>query len=400
MAKLLETLRPAGVVAPLRSTSLSKRATLRVEVHSGFGDLRSLKSAPALAMRNDAIFKRSFSPQLLLYRALYGVPKVPLWLNLQRPFSMQPAYVLVYAANDLKAVLRVREGRLFGLPTGYFRGGAAKAHVAVIAEPGSEDHWLKTGLDLLLSCRRAFLFLLDYDGEGPPSSALPEAKIVHRQPTGQYWQQPLRGDFEATIANLGRRTRRNLRYALAQARKHHWQFLPDLSAEQLAEAVAALRPVCTHSFSQQNANERIRHSVDLPGFFAAGLKNAEGRWLSCLVGTRSAGSTDVFWQLNSPDSKLSICTTLRSFLFKRESESGVALIRFIGGATPQMEHLCTPSPGTTISLARPGLRLSLLGLLPAAWMRRCSVTLGAAFRGGREQILGAPVTRARKAPAA
>ena len=105
-----------------------------------------------------------------------------------------------------------------------------------------------------------------------------------------------------------------------------------------------------------------------------GLMDEKGRWLSCLIGRRTEGVTDIFWQSNAHGFGIdSLCTTMRSLLMQEEvrrnfesgnTESGASkLLRYIGGTCELMQHCCTPTTARQTSITRPGLRHAMAKLL-------------------------------------
>jgi hypothetical protein len=177
--------------------------------------------------------------------------------------------------------------------------------------------------------------------------------------------------FDATLKAFGHRTRRNLRYALRRTAKKHWEFVPELDPKQLGEAISQLSSRSTHPFPVDIGTMRLQLTAKTPGSFAMGLVDAQGNWLSCLIGRRFDGVAEVFWQSNAVGyGGDSLCTTMRSWFMREEVARGTAQVRYIGGTCALMQHCCTPTPGLQISIARRGLRLLLLvavmKLLPKA----------------------------------
>ncbi len=120
---------------------------------------------------------------------------------------------------------------------------------------------------------------------------------------------------------------------------------------------------------------RLRLAAETPDSFAMGLIDAEGQWLSCLIGRRSRATTEIFWQSNAAGhASDSLCTTMRSLFVREEILRNAACptpvdartIRYIGGTCPLMQHCCTPSESLQTSLARRGPRLMVASALVKA----------------------------------
>jgi hypothetical protein len=367
---------PQAVTVPRfitgHSSSTVDTAGLRFELR---GDWQH-NAVSALYPQIQALCQRSSDPAQFSALALQSTfyPVVPTWR--QRLIGVAWRTLLIFSSRQLEAVLFLREGTILGQPTGYMRGFSAKGETMIVAEAGREEYWLAVACKMLLDSRRAFLILLDRPKPTGFSHSLPAQYQLARQALPVLWQHPLQSTFDATIASLGRRTRRNLRHALLHVRKNDWHFQPELTLRELASGVDALRSTCTHPFSADVARQRLQHSATVPLPLRMGLFDAEGRWLSCIAGYRHAGVTSILWQVNARGfDKESICITMRALLLQHEIERGTRLVRFIGGTTRQMEHLCTPTESERIVLGRAGLRLALTRHLPSRILGRASNAL-------------------------
>ena len=305
---------------------------------------------------------------------------MPAWLAARHtPPGWVPRTLLLRSGARLEAAVFLLERTVLGLPTGYFRGGDALGETLILCDAGREEEFLARTLKLFLDSHRAFLVLLDQ----PPETVAPSPNGFRRRSVAVtlHWQHQLAGSFDATVASFGHRTRRNLRYALRRVEKNGWQFLPNLSARQLIAAVSHLSTRSTHPFPPEIVATRLNLAARTPDSFAMGLVDAQGQWLSCLIGRRTGSTTEIFWQANAAGHAAdSLCTTMRSLFMREEvrlNAASVALekarmVRYIGGTCPFMQHCCTPSESLQTSLARRGLRwllataLAKAGLLSAA----------------------------------
>jgi hypothetical protein len=266
----------------------------------------------------------------------------------------------------LDAVLYLIERTPFGLPTGYFRGSCALGETLILCEAGREELLLTRATELLLESHRAFLVMLDEPAADPAAATGRFSSHLRRRAAidDLYYEHPLSNTFDTTINTFGYRTRRNLRYALRRVTKNSWNFHPDLSAEQLRSAAEQLAGTSTHPYPASAAAMRLRLAADTPDSFAMGLTDADGHWLSYLVGRRRNGTAEIFWQSNAAGhSKDSLCTTMRALFMREEIARGSERVRYVGGTCPLMQHCCTPTPSLQLSIARSGLRLLLLNLV-------------------------------------
>jgi hypothetical protein len=288
--------------------------------------------------------------------------------------------LLVYSAGRLEAIVFLQEATLLGVPAGYFRGHNAKGEVLIVAESGGEEYWLAVSLQLLMRRHRAFLVLLDRQTPCPDSLALSGNLRFRSDTIDQFWLRPLADTFDSTLATMGRRTRRNLRYALRQVEQNGWQFRPSLAMEELSAALHELRSCGTRPVSEIMAERRLLYAAAIPNSMAMGLTDANGHWLSCMAGSTDGKTTDVLWQENRAGfAKDSICTMMRALLIRSEIERGANLVRFIGGSNTLLEHVCEPSGSERLWIGRPGLRLGVLSRLPQSSLMQASKTLGSSF---------------------
>jgi hypothetical protein len=274
--------------------------------------------------------------------------------------------LLLRSAGRLDAVLFLIERTPLGLPTGYFRGSCALGETLILCEAGREELLLTRATELLLESRRAFLVMLDEPAADPAAAVDRFSPQLRRRAAidDLYFQHPLSNSFDATISSFGYRTRRNLRYALRRVTKNSWQFHAELSAEQLRSAADQLAGTSTHPYPASATAMRLRLAADTPECFAMGLTDADGRWLSYLVGRRRNGTAEIFWQSNAAGhSKDSLCTTMRALFMREEIARGSERVLYVGGTCPLMQHCCTPTPSLQLSIARSGLRLLLLNMV-------------------------------------
>jgi len=294
---------------------------------------------------------------------------MPAWLAARySPSGWVPRTLLLRNGTRPEAAVFLLERTLGGLPTGYFRGGDALGETLILCESGREEELLKLTIELYLKSHRAFAVLLDQPCDPKDTSSARSAPFTERTVTTTlHWQHQLQPTFEATVAPFGHRTRRNLRNALRRVERNGWQFLPNLNARQLIASISHLSRHSTHPFPLEIAVRRLRLAAETPESFAMGLLDADGRWLSCLIGRRCPATTDIFWQSNAVGhSGESLCTTMRSLFMRHEvgrasapDDGPLKVVRYIGGTCSLMQHCCTPTASYQTSLTRRGLRLTL-----------------------------------------
>lgn len=151
---------------------------------------------------------------------------------------------------------------------------------------------------------------------------------------------PLAETLDGTLATLGRRTRRNLR----SYRRHAET---DLGAAFVAEVEMGwtefleMNRQSTHPASEVTIGWRYglleRTSNDETVF--AGVRAADGRWLSLIGGRRHGATTEIDWQINLEGlARYSLSTVMRALLLENEIARGTRRLRFEGGTPHPMRH--------------------------------------------------------------
>ncbi len=293
----------------------------------------------------------------------------PAWSRaVPSPPGYAQRFLILHEQGELRAALCLRERTLLGVPTGIFHGSDAKGESLVLCKPGEEAKWLAEGIQLLFTGLRGTALLINRPADSrlyEPETFRPvleQARLQQRSHTTPFrWRTEIRPQLDQTLAPFGHRTRRNLRHALRRVGKNGWQFLPDLTAGQIAEATSFLATHSTHPYAASAITARLDLERSQENSFSMGLRSSEGEWLSLLSGVRrSGGTTDVFWQSNVARGHESVAMAMRALLMEHEGQQGSSVLRWIGGTSPFMEHCCLPDPGSQTLITRPGVRLALL----------------------------------------
>jgi len=152
----------------------------------------------------------------------------------------------------------------------------------------------------------------------------------------------LAGDYDATLANLGAHTRRNLRvYRRRAEATFGCRFVPTakLSEPEFLE----LSRVCSYPTPESVSSWRYRTVCLLPGGVLCGVRTDDGRWLSLLGGRRAGGTLFIDWQLNRVEfESLSLSTVMRSYLIEHECREGTQALLFEGGTPHSLVRSFAP----------------------------------------------------------
>jgi hypothetical protein len=309
---------------------------------------------------------RPYAAELEALKRRSRLPCAPMalasWLEARSPApGWSQRTILLRSGNFIEAALYLQECTPAGLPSGYFRGCDALGDTLILCDAGREQHLLQRTIDLLLSSHRAFLVMVERPADAPACRTLHPGWHFTTEPISCRWYHPLRSGFDDTLALFGRRTRRNLRYALRRVQRNGWSFLPALGPADIAAAIAQLAATSTHPFAPHQEHTRLQLATTLPSSFAMGLRDADGRWLSYIIGRRTPEAAEVFWQSNARGfDRDSLCTAMRALFMQEEIARGTPAVHYIGGSASLMRHCCPPVAGIRSAIGRPGLRLSLL----------------------------------------
>lgn len=146
----------------------------------------------------------------------------------------------------------------------------------------------------------------------------------------------LKSTMDATLAEVGQKTRHNLRYYRRRAeRELGCHFIPN--AQLTPHEAIQLNQVSTYAVSADKIRWRLRAHNLLQDPFLMGIKDNAGRWLSLVGGRRYNGTTEILWQMNRNDLPLSsLSTVMRSYYMEHEIERGMQRLAVEGGTPHAM----------------------------------------------------------------
>jgi hypothetical protein len=318
-------------------------------------------------------------PALIELSRRSGQRGVAQWLDyfLSSPDSQRktPYLLLVNtrAGGDTEGAVLLYEYRMAGLGTGVFASDDTTGSRTVIAPPAVRLEVAAAAVRRLMDAGAAAAFVTMEGGFGIEATQIHDdhsdvctAARIRKVPRFL----ALTDRFDTTVALLGARTRRNLRYYRRRAEVELGaRFVP--CVRMTGGEFFAVNRASTHPFS--DAFTIWRHSLlesrrDGEVLFA-GLRDAEGQWLSLIGGRRDGDVTTIDWQMNRLGlERYSLSTAMRAFLLEHEIGRGTTRLYFEGG-TPHAMRFAFTSTETTDVLA---MRRSSL----RAWMLRrfaCSI---------------------------
>jgi hypothetical protein len=150
----------------------------------------------------------------------------------------------------------------------------------------------------------------------------------------------LQKTFDATLATMGKHTRRNLRYYRRKAEAElNCSFTSEVKGILTMPQLVELNQASTHPVAISTLERRYQTTRSMDGFFCVGLSGASGQWISLLGGRRHHGVTEIDWQMNrSGLAKYSVGTVIRSYLMEHEISIGTEKLFFEGGTPHTMRH--------------------------------------------------------------
>jgi len=250
-------------------------------------------------------------------------------------------------AEDLRGAVLIYEYRLLGLGSNLFTTGDFNGSRAVIA-PAALRRQVSAAICRYLMERGAQIVLLSLEPGSQEScqTCFEDAMTGERK---RWWTTrtreagatlALQDTLDATLATLGKHTRRNLRYYRRKAEADlDYSFIHEAKSIVTMAQLRELNRASTHPVAQPVLDRRLRTLGSIEGFFCVGLRQPSGRWISLLAGRRHHGVTEIDWQMNrSGLAKYSVGTVVRSYLIEHEVAIGTERLFFEGGTPHTMRY--------------------------------------------------------------
>jgi hypothetical protein len=280
-------------------------------------------------------------------------------------------------ATDLWGAVLVYEYRVFGIGLSLFTASDYNGNRAVIA-PAKLRRQVSAAVCRYLMDRGAQVVLLNLEPGSPDGCQVCfEGAMVGS--TKRWWGTQkrevggtiaLHDTFDATLARMGKHTRRNMRYYRRKAEAElGCSFISDVRSMLSMAQLLELNYASTHPVPCPVLERRYQTTKSMDGFFSLGLRGPDGRWISLLGGRRHHGVTEVDWQMNRGGmAKHSVGTVMRSFLIEHEIAIGMQKLSFEGGTPHSMRHSFLSEEAMDIVVMNRSLPVFLL-LSMARWLR-------------------------------
>jgi hypothetical protein len=275
-------------------------------------------------------------------------------------------------ADDLLGAVLLYRYMLLGCGIGTFstndrsgRGGlvAPAALRSAVAEMVSRSLMARGALTVLISFRDGCPALIKSDLSERTSF---NGAAIKDKSTRWAWREretpdylPLDKTFEGTLASLGPRTRRNMRYYRKRAETElGCVFLPEVQISK--EEFLGFNRECMYARPDKVASWRYDSLKNIGRPLFMGIKDRDGRWLSLLGGRRTRAGTEILWQMNRGGlSPYSLSIVMRSYFMEYEIAHGMTKLYLEGGTGHPMRLSFVNDKVTDLVV----VRRSAIGLL-------------------------------------
>jgi hypothetical protein len=291
--------------------------------------------------------------------------------------SRSDVSLLELRAEDLRGAVLVYEYRVLGFGSRLFTTCDFDGRRAVIAPAALQTQVSATVCRYLME-QGAHLVLLSLNPGSAESCQIcfENAMVGERK---RWWTTQTRKvgatialhpTLDATLAEMGKHTRRNLRYYRRKAEAElEYSFANDVKSVLTMAQLIELNYASTHPVAQSILERRYETMTSVEGFFVVGLKQTGGQWISLLGGRRHHGVTEVDWQMNRAGlAKYSVGTVIRSYLIEYEIAIGTDKLFFEGGTPHTMRHSFLSEEAMDIVVMNRSLFVFLL-VKCARWLR-------------------------------
>ena len=279
--------------------------------------------------------------------------------------------------SDLWGAVLVYEYRLLGFGSSLFTASDYNGSRAVIA-PAKLRRQVSAAVCRFLMDRGAQIVLLNLEPGSPDSCQICFEGAMAGN-TKRWWGTQRREvgasialyrTFDATLARMGKHTRRNMRYYRRKAEAEiGCSFMADARNMLTMAHLLELNYASTHPVPRSVLERRCQTTRSMDGFFCVGLSRADGQWISLLGGRRHRGVTEVDWQMNRGGlAKYSVGTVIRSYLIEHEIAIGMQKLFFEGGTPHSMRHSFLSEEAMDIVVMNRSLPVILLRSI-ARWLR-------------------------------
>lgn len=254
------------------------------------------------------------------------------------------------AADDLVGAALLYKYKVLGCGIGTYTTNDRSGRGSLVA-PAALRSTLAEIVSRMLMDDGALAVLISFrDGdaanqEGPNKNRLSGISAANDKTTRWAWRERETADylllektFEGTLAKIGQRTRRNIRYYRKRAEAElGCQFVPAVKIDR--REFLQFNRDCMYSVSAKIASWRYDSLKNIGTPLFMGMKDKDGRWLSLLGGRRHHAATEILWQMNRNGlSVYSLCLVMRAYFMEHEISHGMTRLYMEGGTAHPMRY--------------------------------------------------------------
>jgi Acetyltransferase (GNAT) domain len=241
--------------------------------------------------------------------------------------------------SELIGVLFATSHYIGGIPTGYAVAGDAVGRGSLLCRPEHQELVIAAAARYMLASRVHSLHL-----RVAPTQASP---VALKPPHARQFAGTIPGDrialpanYDEFLADLGKHTRRNIRYYTRRAEAAGLSFCPQITASEYDQAVQRLNRVVAfpHPVRHLQRDNRLLEMHQTSRF---ALRDASGEIVAALCGFSTAGRFHLLTQLNDPRlASLSLSLVLRGFTIEYLIATGHTELQFMGGSSLSLGRFC------------------------------------------------------------
>ena len=247
-------------------------------------------------------------------------------------------------ADDLLGAVLVYRYMVLGCGIGMFSTNDRSGRGTLVGPAALRSTLAEMATRSLME-RGAFAVLISFrDGDTGSEKSQPVGGSTANDKTARWvWRQremadylPLEETFDGTLAKIGTRTRRNMRYYRKRAEAElGCVFLPEVRIGR--REFLDFNRECMYAVPGKVASWRYQSLENLETPLFMGIKDKGGRWLSLLGGRRHHDGTEILWQMNrSGLSPYSLSIVMRSYFMEHEIAHGMTKLYMEGGTAHPM----------------------------------------------------------------
>lgn len=295
------------------------------------------------------------------------LPKDPCLLLVTR-FPVRDAQTI--QADDLEAAVLLHRYKVFGCSLKIFSTNDRSGYETLVAPPAMRSRMaglvsrclLNNGAVAVMICFR------EDDSQERPSgiaeSLLTGACLRWARRDHMIMDHlPLAATYDETLAHVGKRTRRNLRYYRKQAEADlGCVFVPQV--EITKDEFLAVNRESMYAVSDKAAAWRYDSLHDVAEPLLVGIKDRDGRWLSLLGARRHRDGSRILWQVNRNGfENYSLGVVMRSYFIEHEVAQGSQRLYMEGGTGHSIGHSFLKAQVSELAVIRRSLVGRLLPLI-------------------------------------